>query len=385
MNKTIMILGGDGYLGWSLGLFRSFFTEDKVILVDSYLKRDIQKSLGIRELYEFPFLQERIRYYSGKTGKRNLSGISVDVAIYDSIASVIGRFKPDVIVNAAHQPSAPYSMIGPDTAALTIINNEKACLNVLWAVRDHCPESTVINLGSAGVYQSVDTSFVPETRKKLNFNHDGMLYSVFDSWLPMQASDVYHQSKVHTFGLTEMCSFIWNLKVATVQQSIIFGQCAEGELNDPNLHSRFNYDHIFGTVLNRFACQAVKGVPLTVYGDGQSQTNVICLCDVLKGISGLMDLEVVPGSHKVVNHFAKTMNIKRIAEKVVEVYGKGEIEYIENPRKEKPCHQVKAFENHSTRSDGDIERSICNTLDFAERFSYNIDTGQFTPTIKWRG
>ena len=63
-----MILGGDGYLGWSLGLFRSFFTDDKVILVDSYLKRDLQKALGIRELYEFPLLQERIRYYSGKTG-----------------------------------------------------------------------------------------------------------------------------------------------------------------------------------------------------------------------------------------------------------------------------------------------------------------------------
>jgi UDP-sulfoquinovose synthase len=50
MNKTIMILGGDGYLGWSLGLYRAFNTDDKVILVDSYLKRNLQKSLGIKEL-----------------------------------------------------------------------------------------------------------------------------------------------------------------------------------------------------------------------------------------------------------------------------------------------------------------------------------------------
>ena len=385
MNKTIMILGGDGYLGWSLGLFRSFFTDDKVILVDSYLKRDLQKSLGIRELYEFPLLQERIRHYSGKTGKRNLSGLSVDVSNYDSIASVIERYKPDVIVNSAHQPSAPYSMMNPDAAALTITNNEKSCLNVLWAVRDHCPESVVINLGSAGVYQSIDTDFVPENRKMFYFHHDGNKHTIFNSWLPMQASDVYHQSKVHTFGLTEMCSGIWNLKVITVQQSVIFGQCAEGEIDDPYLYSRFNYDHIFGTVLNRFACQAVKGVPLTVYGGGQAQTNVICLCDVLRGIDGLMDLDVVPGSHKVVNHFTKTMNIQGIAEKVIEIFGKGEIEHIENPREEKICYQIKTFENHSSNSESNIDRSIRNTLDFADRFSYNIDPGQFTPTIKWRG
>jgi len=385
VNKTIMILGGDGYLGWSLGLFRSFFTDDKVILVDSYLKRDLQKSLGIRELYEFPLLQERIRYYSGKTGKRNLSGLSVDVSNYDSIASVIERYRPDVIVNSAHQPSAPYSMMNPDAAALTITNNEKSCLNALWAVRDHCPESTIINIGSAGAYQSIDTDFVPETQKMFYFHHVGNKHTIFNSWLPMQASDIYHQSKVHTFGLTEMCTGIWNLKVITVQQSVIFGQCAEGELNDPGLYSRFNYDHIFGTVLNRFACQAVKGAPLTVYGDGQAQTNVICLCEVLRGISGLMDLDVVPGSHKVVNHFTKTMNIQGIAEKVIEIFGKGEIEHIENPREEKKCYQIKTFENHSSNSESNIDRSIRNTLDFADRFSYNIDPGQFTPTIKWRG
>lgn len=399
MNKTIMILGGDGYLGWSLGLYRAFNTDDKVILVDSYLKRDLQKSLGIKELSEFPHLPERIIDYIGITGKRNLSSLSIDVANYESIDSVISRYKPDVIINAAHQPSAPYSMISPETAALTITNNEKSCINVLWAVRDHCPESVVISIGSAGVFQSVDTNFVPETRKMLHFYHHGMLYAVKDSWLPMQASDFYHQSKVHTFGLTEMCSEIWGLKSITVQQSIIFGQCVVKELDTRRLHSRFNYDQVFGTVLNRFACQAVKGVPLTVYGDGLSQTNVICLCDVLKSMNNLMDLDVAPGSHKVVNNFTKTTNIQEIAEKVLYLYGKGEIEHIENPRKEKVCTQIKKFEGHKSGAESSIrnmidsqiidsivfEASICNTLDFADRFKYNINPGQFAPTIKWRG
>jgi UDP-sulfoquinovose synthase len=382
MNKTIMILGGDGYLGWSLGLYRAFNTDDKVILVDSYLKRDLQKSLGIKELFEFPLLPERIRSYN-KTGRRNLSSLSINVANYESIKSVIDRYKPDVIVNAAHQPSAPYSMMNPVAAASTIRNNEKTCLNTLWAVRDHCPESIIINIGSAGVYQSIDTNMIPENRKTLNFYHHGMLYAVKDSWLSMQASDFYHQSKVHTFGLTEMCMEMWKLKAITVQQSTIFGQCAAAALNAPNLYSRFSYDHIFGTVLNRFACQAVKGLPLTVYGDGSSQTNIICLCDTIKGISDLMDLDVAPGTHKVVNHFTETMNIQGIAEKVIQIYGKGEIKYIKNPRKEKACSQIKAFENLSTKLDSNIVISIRNTLDFAERFSYNINLNQIEPTIMW--
>lgn len=383
MNKTVMILGGDGYIGWSLGLYRAFHSEDQVILVDSYLKRDLQESLGIKELYELPFLPDRIRSYSVKTGKHNLLSLSVDVANYAAIESVISRYKPDVIVNAAHQPSAPFSMTNPQNAALTLTNNEKTCLNVLWAVRDHCPESVVINLGSAGVFQSVDSSFIPETKKILRFYHHGMLHSVFESWLPMQASDFYHQSKVHTFGITEMASEIWKLKTITVQQSIIFGQCVDATLKDPNLCSRFNYDHIFGTVLNRFACQAVKGSPLTIYGNGIFQTNIICLRDALENLNNLIELDIVPGSHKVINNFSESISIKEIAQKVIEIYGKGDIEYIENPRVEKNCSQIKTFENSSILSKLDIEDSIRCTLDFTEHFCHNVDINQFKPMVKW--
>lgn len=384
MSKTILILGGDGYLGWSLGLYRAFSTDDRVILVDSYLKRDLQKSLGIKELCEFPLLPERIRAYAGKTGKHNLSSLSVDASNYDAISEVISRYKPDVIVNAAHQPSAPLSMKSPHYAALTITNNEKSCLNVLWAVSRICPDSLIINLGSAGVYQSIDSSYVPDTKKTFAFTNDDVQHLIVNSWLPMQASDFYHQSKVQTFGITEMCLEAWALKVITVQQSTIFGQCVlEDGLDEPDLYTRFNYDDVFGTVLNRFACQAVKGTPLTVYGDGHSRTNIICLCDVLKGMNDLLDLDLYPGYHKVINHFAKSMTIKEIAEKVIEVYGKGEISNIKNPRVEKTCYQVKRFENHSANHDDDIVPSIVDTLDFADRFSYNIDVGQFSPTISW--
>ena len=67
------------------------------------------------------------------------------------------------------------------------------------------------------------------------------------------------------------------------------------------------------------------------------------------------------------------------------IYRVKQTNHIENPREEEKCCQIKTFENHSLNSESNIDRSILNTLDFADRFSYNIDPGQFTPTIKWRG
>ena len=37
---------------------------------------------------------------------------------------------------------------------------------------------------------------------------------------------------------------------------------------DDRLLTRFDYDEVFGTALNRFCVQAVIGHPLTAYGKG---------------------------------------------------------------------------------------------------------------------
>ena len=64
MSKKVMILGGDGYLGWSIGISRAFFTNDSVILVDSYLKRDLLNRCGVKELDPKPYLAQRIKSFS---------------------------------------------------------------------------------------------------------------------------------------------------------------------------------------------------------------------------------------------------------------------------------------------------------------------------------
>lgn len=383
MSKKVMILGGDGYLGWSLGLFRAFNTDDKVILVDSYLKRDLLNQCNVVELDPKPYLAQRIKSFSEITGKTNLSAMSINVTNYDRIYNLIERIKPDVIVNAAQQPSAPYSMMNAKNAAFTLMNNETGCLNVLWAVSEINPEILVINVGSAGAFQSVDSDYIPSEKVNLNFQRRGESHLVSKSWLPMQASDIYHQSKVHTFGLSEMMVETKGLKTITVQQSVIFGQCAVPELNTPELNTRFNYDHIFGTVLNRFACQNVTGNPLTVYGSGQTRTNVICLCDTVKVFSDLIDSKINSGTHKVINNFTDSFSVYKLAHKVCEIANSGKIIRCQyNPRNEKEMSLKKEFEESGYVS-SNIEKSIKEVLYFAEKMRYNINSNLFTPTVHW--
>ena len=382
MSKTVMILGGDGYIGWSYGLHRAITTNDKIILVDSYLKRSLQKKVGVENLYTVPYQSERVKTFKKFFGKNNLESACLDVTNYKLISSFIEKYQPDVILNAAQQPSAPLSMISPEMASLTLTNNQQSILNVLWAVKTFSPKTVVINMGSAGAYLSIDAELIPDKPVNLSFKHDGSYYDVKNTWLPMQASDFYHQSKAHTFAIADICVKLWDLKTVTVQQSTVFGQCAYSSL--PNdLYSIMNYDHLFGTVLNRFICQAVKGVPLTVYGDGLNYTNIISLCDTISIFDIIMDCPLSEGEHKVINSFTDMMTIEQIALKVIDIYGKGSIEYIENPRKEESLKYHKKFERFIATENNALDNSIKQTIDFVEKFSYNIKPELFYPTVKW--
>jgi len=47
----------------------------------------------------------------------------------------------------------------------------------------------------------------------------------------------------------------------------------------PDLATRFDYDAVFGTVLNRFCVQAVVGHPLSVYGTGNQTRGMLDIRD----------------------------------------------------------------------------------------------------------
>lgn len=385
--KRVMVLGGDGYLGWSIALALASRSDAQVIIIDSYFKRAWEKEVGVRPLFPIQSMSDRIHDYEKRTGRHNLMMLSLDVSNYETLSAVIERYPSDAIINAAQQPSAPYSMMDPGKARFTLDNNNATCLNVLWAVAQHCPDTLVISMGSAGSYLSTDTDFIPKSKVNLFFNHNGMIHPVMNSWLPMQASDFYHQSKANAFALTDICTKLWNLRTATMMQSIIFGNCIPENKEVAGLDTRFNYDHIFGTVLNRFICQAAIGYPLTIYGTGEFTTGLSCLPCAVDSYLRLLECEVQPGQHLVEHNYTHRLSIKQIADRIAELGG-ADVQHIPNPREgEEICTLEKTFEPSAVVTEEDVRTCdgvIEEMLDFARRYSYNINTAHIMPTVKWR-
>lgn len=380
----IMVLGADGYLGWALSLYLGSTTDHRVYLTDNYQKRRWMLDLNIEELAPTPFISQRIKWYEKITGRSNLKDCLFSVNRYDSVKSSLKAIRPDVIVNAAQQPSAPYSMMSCEKAQETLLNNLTTCLNVLWVVNEVCPETLIVNIGSAGCYLNTDTDFIPREKVEMTFGVKTP-HHVLDTWLPMQASDIYHQSKVNTFGMTDLFTKMWKLRTITIQQSTIFGQCIADGLDYPELYSRFTYDHIFGTVLNRFICQSVSGIPLTVYGEGHDTSGLINLCDCVQRIAKSCFLEVEPGEHIVEHNYSHLLSLNTIAERIVHLVG-GSIQHIPSPRIEEKMKLKKVMEPPSVpivRRVDDFDEEIIRTLDYVQRHSYNIKKQQMYPTVNW--
>jgi UDP-sulfoquinovose synthase len=385
MKQRLLILGGEGYLGWSLGLAFANRTDFEVILADNGIKKTWEKNLNIKPLIDSLPIEKRIYAYQNLFGKENLFFEKIDVRDYEAVCRLIQKHQPTIIINAAQQPSAPFSMISPDFARTTFDNNLTTNLNVVWAIAQINPEILYLKLGSAGCYQGTDADFIPEN--KANLQNEAL--NVRNTWLPMQASDFYHQSKIYSFLMSDLCCEMWKLKVITVQQSTIFGHtiAENAEISHYNLATRYNYDAIFGTVINRFVCQMAINHSLTVYGDGAQKTGVISLEDCVNHFLHLANSQISSGTHKVVHNYTHSLSIKEIAEalgKIADV----NIEYLDNPRVEKNNEHHKTLEMPSFFANKD--NSYAKLLqDLEELYRYtcyykeNICEEQIYPKVKW--
>jgi UDP-sulfoquinovose synthase len=393
MNKltnTILILGGDGYLGWSLALAVANRTDSQVVIVDNLIKKEWERSVNISTLVKVSDPETKIREYEKLYSKSNLNFENIDLRNYDSVLSLIGKYTPHTIINAAQQPSAPFSMMSPINAKITFENNIETNLNVLWAISRVNNEIKYIKLGSAGSYLSIDADFIPKSKVDLKFNYGGEERNILNSWLPMQASDFYHQSKVDSFLLSDLCANLWGLKVITVQQSTIFGHTIPENIKKDNhsLMTRYNYDHIFGTVINRFVCQAVLNYPLTVYGDGTQKTGVISLSDAVDNFLKLIDKEVEAGQHLVEHNYTHKLSINEIAESLKQVKDI-DVQYIENPRIEKDGKLQKIFEkpeflNGEVNDIDSFKKELTDLVEFTSIYKSNIREEFILPKVKWK-
>lgn len=330
----ILILGGDGYLGWPTAMHFAVRGHD-VRVLDNYLRRRIALESSSEPLIDPPSLPNRAALFHSLSGRKIDTTIG-DCCDYGLLSAMVREFQPEVLIHYAEQPSAPYSMADYRTARLTLDNNLGATFNVIWAVKDHAPSCHIVKLGTMGEY---GTPNIDIEEGWLTVEHKGRQ----DTFLfPRQAGSLYHTTKVLDTDLLWFYVRTHGIRVTDLMQGPVYGlRTPESDL-DARLATLFNYDDIFGTVVNRFVTQAVAGVPLTVYGKGGQTRGYLNLMDTLQCVELAAANPPASGELRVLNQFTESFSVNQLAEIVSRVGWKlgldVMIESVENPRAEAEEH-----------------------------------------------
>ena len=343
----LLILGADGYLGWPTAMFYSQ-KGYQVTVVDNYFRRNSCTELDVGMLYPVPNLIERVKLWYELTGKE-IKVVIADLSQPDEMRSLFnGRVnynwsinkeytgQPETVIHYAEQPSAPYSLLNYKYADITLINNLRVTNNLVWAVKDLSSSSHIVKLGTMGEY---GTPNIDIEEGWLNISHKGRS----DTFLfPRQASSLYHTTKIMDTDLMWFAVRMWDLKITDLMQGPVYGIMTDESLIHPDLKTIFNYDEIFGTILNRFITQAVIEYPLTVYGKGGQTRGYLNIKDTLQCVYHAEQKPSVPGELRIFNQIMETFTANELAEKVKRVGGamglNVKINNIQNPRKEAEEH-----------------------------------------------
>jgi UDP-sulfoquinovose synthase len=343
----VLILGGDGYLGWTSAMYFSIRGYD-VTVVDNYFRRNACTELDTGMLYPVPTLVERAKVWHEMMGKE-IKVVIGDLAEPETMRRLFeGRVPyawavdsaftgiPDTVVHYAEQPSAPYSLIDYHYADVTVTNNLRVTNNLMWAVRDYARDTHIIKLGTMGEY---GTPEIDIEEGWIEIEHKGRK----DRFLfPRQASSLYHTTKIMDTDLLWFGVRMWDLKVTDLMQGPVYGIETEESKIDDRLKTIFNYDEIFGTIVNRFITQAVIGYPLTVYGGGGQTRGYLNIKDTLQCVHMSEKTPAKQGELRIFNQIMETFSANELAEMVQRVgQSRGHdvrIDHLENPRKEKEEH-----------------------------------------------
>ena len=380
----ICVLGGDGYCGWATALYLSA-KGHMVSIVDNFARRLWDNQLGVQTLTPIQPMTDRLEAWSKSSGK-NIQLFVGDLMDYDFVSSTIQSIQPDTLVHFAEQRAAPYSMIDRKHAVFTQVNNVVGTLNLLFAMREFCPDCHLVKLGTMGEY---GTPNIDIEEGYLKIDHNGRS-DVLP--FPKQPGSFYHLSKVHDSHNIMFACRIWGIRATDLNQGVVYGTVTDEILLDEALINRFDYDEIFGTVLNRFCVQAAVGHPLTVYGKGGQTRGYLDIRDTVRCIELACLNPAARGECRVFNQFTEQFSVMAIAQ-VVQAAGKKlgmkvAIEHLPTPRVEAEEHYFNA--KHSKLVDLGLEphllsESLLDSLmNIALRYQHRININNFMPQVNWR-
>jgi UDP-sulfoquinovose synthase len=380
----IMVLGGDGYCGWATALYLSK-RGHTVSIVDNFARRQWDHELGAQTLTPIAPLADRLRLWQART-RLTIASYVGDICDYDFLADVIKETRPDAIVHFAEQRAAPYSMIDRKHAVFTQVNNVVGTLNLLFAMKEIVPDCHLVKLGTMGEY---GTPNIDIEEGYLEIEHNGRK-DVLP--FPKQPGSFYHLSKVHDSHNIMFACRIWGIRATDLNQGVVYGTITDEVALDEALINRFDYDEVFGTVLNRFCVQAAVGHPLTVYGTGGQTRGYLDIRDTVRCIELACLNPAAPGECRVYNQFTEQFTVLQLAE-MVKAAGtkmglKVTIDHLPDPRVELESHYYNA--KHSKLIDLGLQPHLLgqglldSLMNVAVRYKDRVDQSLFLPKVNWR-
>jgi UDP-sulfoquinovose synthase len=381
----ILILGGDGYLGWPTAMHFSARGHD-VHVVDNYLRRTAHREAGSDSLTPIAeSLPARVRAWRDVSGSR-MFVTEGDLTNWDVVERVFRDFDPEAIVHYGEMPSAPYSMQDREHAVFTQTNNVVNTLNVLWAMRELAPRAHLVKLGTMGEY---GTPNIDIEEGFIEIRHNGRTDTLP---YPKVPGSMYHLSKVHDSHNIHFACRVWGLRATDLNQGVVYGIETPETRLDERLLTRFDYDEVFGTALNRFCLQAVIGHPLTVYGAGGQTRGYLNIVDTIQCVELATLNPAAEGEFRVFNQFTELFSVRQLAS-IVKQAGREHglevvVEALENPRVEMEEHYYNA--THTKLLDlGLRPHMLSDTLiehvfDVIGRYRDRVVRDHILPRTRWR-
>ncbi len=380
----VLILGGDGYLGWPTAM-RFSAKGHEVTVVDNFARRGWVEKAGGNSLTPIGSLEERIAAWKEVSGGKEITAHIGDVADWELLDGVIADFQPEAIVHYGQQPSAPYSMASRENAVETQQGNVIGNLNLLWSMRERVPEAHLVKLGTMGEY---GTPNIDIEEGYIEIEHKGRKDTLPFPKLP---ASLYHCSKVHDSTNIHFATRMWGLAATDLNQGVVYGIETDETALDDRLATRFDYDEMFGTVLNRFCVQAVIGQPLTVYGAGGQTRGFLNIRDTLRCVELAVENPADTGEMRIFNQFTESFSVNELAELVKTAAGEigteVEIKPLENPRIELEEHYYNP--THTKLLDLGLEPHLLgdelvrSVLHAVERHKERVIETAIMPHVRW--
>lgn len=384
MNKNIIIFGGDGFCGWPLSLRLSKLGYN-VIIVDNLCRRNIDKELKTSSLTPIKDIHTRVKTWN-KINKNKIKFYNINILTeLDKIKKLFIKYKPFTVYMLAELKSAPYSMMSLRNGNMNfgnIISNN----NLLYIISRYSKNTHFIHLGTMGVYgYDLSKKKLPEGYFKAKLYYDKTNYEFKKILHPASPGSIYHLTKAQDELLFQFYNKIYNLKITDLHQGIVWGCNTSETIMHKNLVNRFDYDHIYGTFINRIIVQSSINHPLIIHGTGNQLRPIININNAIESFVFALKIKTFKEVN-IINEFGEILRLKTIANYLAKKYSV-KIKNIKNPRVENENNTLKAEPqkllslglkiNKLSKSD------IHNLFKLAKKYKKNVIKDKIINSIHW--